>query len=475
MSDAASAPAPQPKAKPTLQGHASKFSDPEPWPEPVNGAALLDEVVTLFDRYVKLPRHGSTVLALWTLFTYVFEAARISPRLLITSPVMGCGKTTAMTLLASLVRRALPTSSITPPTLFREIEARLPTVLIDEIDSIAPETRRDLRNILNSGHTPAFAFVSRCAGDDHESRHFSTWAPIAYARIGRPRGKEATITDRSILIELQRATEAEKPLHLRQDRIYDDCANFRRRLARWAIDNIERIKTLDPDPPFINRAGDNWRPLIAIGDAIGGKWADRARAAAVALSGQANVQDDGDGDESIVLLLDVERVFGDARDPNRLASAAIVKALNERDDRRWADWNDGAGLNERDLAARLRGFRIKPLSMRDGDSRSVRGYYRTDFLDAWARYRGRDTTDTATAEQPRFVAESPLSRPVAPPVKVTATQKQTMKPASVAVLTAIDGGRVSSACGAPPLPTPTAAPAPTNDRFARWRRAHGMR
>ena len=40
------------------------FSDPEPWPDPVDGAALLDALAASFTRYVVLPDGAADALAL---------------------------------------------------------------------------------------------------------------------------------------------------------------------------------------------------------------------------------------------------------------------------------------------------------------------------------------------------------------------------------------------------------------------------
>ena len=51
-----------------MQGRAILFPDPEPWPEPVDGAALLDEITATLERYVVMasrrairPRYGSSI------------------------------------------------------------------------------------------------------------------------------------------------------------------------------------------------------------------------------------------------------------------------------------------------------------------------------------------------------------------------------------------------------------------------------
>ena len=49
-----------------LQGRAVQYEEPEPWPEPVDGAPLLDNLAASVKRFVVLPEHGAEIVALWT-------------------------------------------------------------------------------------------------------------------------------------------------------------------------------------------------------------------------------------------------------------------------------------------------------------------------------------------------------------------------------------------------------------------------
>jgi len=53
-----------------VSGRCLLFADPEPWPEAVDGAALLDELACTYRRFVSLPGGGPEALALWIVFTY---------------------------------------------------------------------------------------------------------------------------------------------------------------------------------------------------------------------------------------------------------------------------------------------------------------------------------------------------------------------------------------------------------------------
>jgi hypothetical protein len=360
------------------QGKVLALSDPEPWPEAVEGPALMDELVGTFGRFMVLPDDGAHVVgALWALHTHAHDAARVSPILAITSPEKRCGKTTLLTLLSGLTRRPLPASNITTAVVYRAVEKYRPTLLIDEADTFLKE-REELRGVLNSGHSRAFAQVLRNVGDDHEPRLFSTWGPKAIALIG---DLPATLGDRAIVLELRRRLKEEKVEELRLDRL-GELEPLRRRASRWAADHLDALTAADPTVPdgLHDRARDNWRPLLAIADALGGPWPERARAAALALSGDA-----GDGDASGVMLLeDLKGIFGSK---DAMESKHIVPALSKLEGRPWAEWRQGKPLTQHGLAKLLKPFKVFPTQYREGDRGGLRGYLKDKAMkDAWDRY-----------------------------------------------------------------------------------------
>ena len=295
----------EPKSPPKSKGAKGLAPpEPEPWHEPVDGAQLLDELVAAFERFVSLPHGAADALALWVLFTHTFEAWESSPRLALTSPVPGCGKTTVLSLLGQLVRRPLPTSNITSAVVFRAIEECQPSLLIDEADSFLADNDQ-LRGILNSGHARHLAYVLRSHGENHEPRRFSTWAPMAVAKIGK---LPPTLADRAIEIPMRRALPDE--LIERFGRRHE--ADFRvlaQKAVRWAQDHVEELGEADPTMPegLRNRAADNWRPLLGIADAVGGEWRQHAVTSIRALLG-GEAADASQGEQ---LLADMREIFGD--------------------------------------------------------------------------------------------------------------------------------------------------------------------
>ncbi len=257
--------------------------DPEPWPEPVDGADLLDRMTDLIASHLVLPKYAPEAISLWIMHAHAHDCFGISPVLGVTSPTPECGKTTSLTLIGGLVPRALPTSNITTAALFRAVEKWRPTLLIDEADTFLKNSD-EMRGVLNSGHQRANAYVIRTVGDDHAPKRFRTWSPKAIALIGK---LPATLASRAIHIELRRKTAGEAVRPLRADRL-DHLLPFCRQAARWVEDNAPRLRNIDPDMPatLSGRAADNWRPLIAIADAAGGDWPARARQIAEELGGR---------------------------------------------------------------------------------------------------------------------------------------------------------------------------------------------
>ena len=168
--------------------------NPEPWPEPVNVARLLDNITQLARAHLVLPKGAAEVIALWVLHAHAHNCFGISPVLGITSPTPECGKTTCLTLLGALVPRACQASNITTAALFRAVEEWQPTLLIDEADTFLKNSD-ELRGVLNSGHQRSSAYVIRTTGEAHEPKRFRTWAPKVVALIGK---LPATLASRAI-------------------------------------------------------------------------------------------------------------------------------------------------------------------------------------------------------------------------------------------------------------------------------------
>jgi hypothetical protein len=177
-----------------------------PSADPVDGAALLDNIRAVFRRYIMLPPWADIALPLWVMHAWTHDRCEISPILCLTSPTMRCGKSSVMIILTYLTPRSELASNISKASIYRHITAVHPTLLIDEGDTFLTGDD-EMRGILNSGHMKAGANVVRQVEEHGEivSRRFSTWAPKAIALIKR---LADTLTDRSIIILLTRKPKA---------------------------------------------------------------------------------------------------------------------------------------------------------------------------------------------------------------------------------------------------------------------------
>jgi putative DNA primase/helicase len=401
----------------------------EPWPEPVDGDALLDSLRRLFRRYIVLPPGADIALPLWTLHAWTYDAGDISPFLVLVSPTKRCGKTSVLILLYWLTPRSELSANITSSVLFRYIEAVRPTLLIDEADSFVKDNE-ELRGILNSGHTRTGANVLRNVevNGEHRPQRFSTWAPKAIATI---RKLADTLEDRGVTVMLQRKPPMAKVERLRR-RDSQEFEDLRRQAARWAADNFERLKDPEPFVPeaLNDRAADNWRPLLAIADLGGGEWPDRARAAALTLSGESAGETLG-----VELLKDIRLAFGDA---DAIRSADLVAELAKDPERPWADWRHGRALTQNQLGRLLSSFGICSQTVHIPGVKDAKGYTRAHFEEAWAAY----CPDHPLVKTPLAADEAISKRPTVQ-MPVESAQVSDLRSVQTALPDASENGKLS--------------------------------
>ena len=369
------------------QGRRLSLSEFEPWPQLVDGARLLTAIVEAINRYMVLPEGAAEAIALWCLHTHCFNCFVHSPRLAITSPEKGCGKTLLLDILRCLVARALLTANATVSAVFRAIDTAGPTLLIDEADTFLRDNE-ELRGILNAGHRKG-GTVLRTVGDDHEPREFSAWAPAAIAMIGQ---LPDTLDDRSVRCRLRRRKSNERVASFRGDRA-EHLHTLARKMARWTADNETSLSAADPNMATLqNRAADNWRPLFALADCAGGtSWPARVREIALVADTARTEQSTG-----VELLADCRTGFKE-RATDRLSSEDLAAYLNSLEDRPWPEFSGGRPLSKARLARLLGRFHIVPGTIRLPDSRTAKGYYRSAFEDAFASYLPSESVTTSQA------------------------------------------------------------------------------
>lgn len=363
-----------------MQGSKVTFPDLEPWPELVNGAALLNEIAVTLGRFVVAPEPAIIAASLFTLHTYAFDFGEISPILFITGPTKRCGKSKFLAILLRLVSKPFATSSATPAGIYRIIELHHPTLCIDEVDAFMRGDEQ-LRGLINSGHTRDAAFHLGCTvtgNKDYEPRRWSTWTPKIFSGIGR---LADTIEDRAIIIKMVRRRKDESCERLHHGTRFEDIP---RKALRFVSDHANVIRNANPSLPeaLNDRAADNWTPLLILADLAGGDWPAKARQAALALSGANDGESLGTSGQ---LLVDIRDIF-DTTGAEKLFSEDIAKRLAQIEGRPWSEYGkQSRPISANQLANLLRGFGVSSKSIRIGKD-TGKGYIMAHFLDAFSRY-----------------------------------------------------------------------------------------
>jgi hypothetical protein len=332
--------------------------------------------------YVAVTSEESIAITLWVAYALVYQKFNFAPRLRIFSPTSGCGKTTLLDVIGRLLPRALRCDDVTAAGL-RELIAEGRWPLIDELEHKTLIRNRELYRVLVSGHRRG-GFIK------HAGHAFSTFMPVAFASIG---GSPLPLMQRSIPIRLERRTKQDDGTPLRRlDDGSDTTLLDQAFMALWRWGKDAPRFNMDPDLPagLRGRDADNWRPLLAIANSFSASWGELARNAALALSV-------GMREEDVVAMLfhDTREIF-DRLAIDRIASVALVDALNNLEHGFWREWsgvNDDhqpRPLTPRDLAQLLRPFRIRSRTVwplgRTRNSRSSAGYYKTQFEPLWESY-----------------------------------------------------------------------------------------
>lgn len=342
-------------------------------------APLVYELMKFIRSFVVMPRERLMAVALWVVHTHALDLADQTPYLSVTSPEKQCGKSRLLEVLELLVNE--PWQAVVPSeaVVYRQIQAKQPTLLLDEVDTIFNPRSADkyegLRALLNSGHRRG-ATVPRCVGTTNTIVKFSTFCPKVLAGIGT---LPDTVADRSIPIRLERRTRDEPLQRLIAHKVEPVARKLRERVVAWVADNSASMVELHPPMPdeLSDRMQDGCECLVVIADRMGCGVA--ARQTLVTLF-TAERLDDAES-LRIRLLRDVRTAFGDG---DRLPTGELIAALCRDQEAPWATYY-GRGIDARDVSSMLHPYGIGPTTIRAAD-KVCKGYKREDFHDAWLRY-----------------------------------------------------------------------------------------
>ncbi|MEL6362892.1 MAG: DUF3631 domain-containing protein [Pseudomonadota bacterium] len=348
----------------------------------------LDAAEAFIRRFCALPdEHAYVAVALWTAHAHCAEYFHTSPRLAFLSAEPGSGKSRALEVCAALSPSPMFCFSASPAAVFRTLAEEEITLLVDEADAVfgrhgGDDGREDLRALLNAGYRRG-ATIPRCVGPSHSVQKFEVFCPVALAGIG---DLPETVMTRSVVVRMRRRSPDEFVEPFRERVNSPEGAVIAAELADWADEFGPACGEVFPVLPscVVDRPAEIWEPLIAIADAAGGDWPERARDAAVFFVKAAGARPQSLG---VRLLEDFRLLFGD-----RLAMATtdIIGGLCNPEehglaaDAPWADLR-GRPIDSRKLSRMLKKYEAAPRKVK-ADGRSLQGYHRDDLNDAWSRY-----------------------------------------------------------------------------------------
>jgi hypothetical protein len=264
----------KPKEKPKDKPEKPPFYPVvEAWKHPVDLKDELPEIIEMFDRYIVLPKYGSTLLAFWGVGTHVINSFKRFPRLAITSPETECGKSLVYDVLMSILEKPERTVSLTPASYYRVTELYHPTWLVDEFDlAQSKEGASLLYEVLDAGHERNGSVIRMDKEGDPE--RFNCYGALAFALIGNL--KKSQVRNRCLPLKMERKlpTEHIPEWDEEEPEIAQKTLIIRQKLKRWAQDNAHKLKVLKPQFPakLNNRKQNNWKPLLSIATLMGGDW-----------------------------------------------------------------------------------------------------------------------------------------------------------------------------------------------------------
>jgi len=306
----------------------------------------------------------------WVLHTYVFHQFLHTPRWLIWSCGSGYGKSARLSCIRELAYNAWYAIAPSPAVLYHHVRTHpRTTLLLDDMENADLWDKRSLlRQIIDAGQRQG-APVPRVI--NHEVVWFPTFAPLALGTIvarDRLHKFPPQILTRSIAFEMRQRPEG-------QDQVFPNDPRFapvRAVAARWA-ETFQRPEVVNLPKGIMMRRADNWRVLVAIGDALG--YGATLRAAAVAVEA-ANI------DPQLRIYEDLHGIF-EQRQETGLWEDDILQALADIEGGFWGSLTKDTF---RDLLY-PEGIVRKTVwkNVGGGKRKSNRGYRYEQFVPVWQK------------------------------------------------------------------------------------------
>jgi hypothetical protein len=300
--------------------------------------------------------------------------------LVITAPDKDCGKST---LVVDIGTRLLPRPApmggkVTEATLFRLTDAKKCTVILDNADELFQKDKNvnDLFVIAWTRGVP----ITR------NTRIGREWVPVDYdvfvpkiVSLINNKKIPSALQSRCLIINLLRALPDQELVEVDpfNDELMEQFKTLKRKLTRWANDNITALKTTAaPIYPanLRTRQKNNAKLLLSIAELAGPEWAETARPALDRI-----LREEREPSWRERLLQELWTVFFEEKLGKAIESGELIKRLITDPTSEWCNYQGKSRHpNQWDIGALLTPIGIRS---RQVGKRRMGGYHLKDFLE----------------------------------------------------------------------------------------------
>jgi len=255
-------------------GHVFRIADFPEYSGHV-GDEVLGEVENLIDEYVFASPQQISLFATWAAHANCYQWWSFTPRLGITAPDAGSGKSQALKAVWLLTNNSSWFSNISGAGLFTATEALGGSIFLDEATDAFKKGDKDLLGVIKTGVESMGVAARITSSTSGRTLHgYSTYGAIAFNGVAVDSFCDAQIHSRTQWVYMRKAFRNEQR-KLLDDRIHRDrFAEVGSRLVAWLKQNEQKIRSFteaDLPPNIYNRDRNKWLPLFAIASVVGGR------------------------------------------------------------------------------------------------------------------------------------------------------------------------------------------------------------
>lgn len=346
------------------------------------------ETMRFLSEYIVMPPLCILVISSWVAAAWLSDNWDRFPHLAITSPEKRCGKTLLLQAIETVAPNPYNTTNISPAALYRLVEKERPTLILDEAQSMrrgASEASQVTKEIFHAS-IDRNAKIIRCGGKRMNELHeFSIYSPKVIALIG---SLDGVLADRCLPIEMKRKSKNDIVLPYRSRIVEPRGKKINRKFKTWAAKNKKRIveiyDDLEPFPIENDRLAELLLPLQAVLLFVNENLVSFLEDYAQQLDNE-----DSEKMSAGTLLLNACREIFEEKKNGFVGTSNLILELKERTEEPWGRWNRGETISPESLARILRSYGIQSQRTQKKEKakvKTIRGYYRKDFEDAFLRY-----------------------------------------------------------------------------------------